>query len=115
MSKTRYVTIKRGPWPPPTGILDRLLRSSFFPKMNPDFDKVCTEITHWWLEIDASEQVHREIGFDAKHRPVFMAPFRKNIGVLIGDDRALENCFPEEIDAQSFEQTWQAMQKQYEA
>jgi hypothetical protein len=103
----RYVTTKRGPWPP-LGRFDRFLAAIHFPKSDQRFHLVAGKITDWWLELNESHQPQREIAFDGEGNVVFISPYRADIQIFLN-----VGCSPEEImgeiDGPSFEREWQAM------
>jgi hypothetical protein len=84
--KYRRFTI--GPWEKlPKSVLFRVL-TFWIPKANPDFEDTFSEVEYFWLEIDDSGQVQREIGFNKSGEPVTAAPLGKNLGIFTDEARA---------------------------
>lgn len=77
------------------------------PKANPDFDTAYERVLYWWLEIDDSNQVQREIGFDQSGQAAAIAPWRDNMGIFTDHADAPDHTGPA-VDPAEFEATWQA-------
>ena len=106
----RYVEFIAGPWEAPP-LLGRLL-GLVLPAANPDFETAYQRVTSWWLEIDDSGAVQREIGFDARHLPVAIAPFRDNFGIFTEHDTH-PNPLGGEQDATQFDAAWNAVASRF--
>ena len=106
----RYVAFICGPWGKP-GILGRVL-GKVLPQANPDFEHAYQCVTSWWLEIDETGQVQREIAFDVGQCPIAIAPFRQNFGVFTDLEGHPEPLGPE-LDALLFESAWQEVASRF--
>jgi hypothetical protein len=108
---TRIHHFNCGPWPAETGWLRwvaRVLRV-VIPQANPDFEGRYEHVTNWWLEVDDSGLVQREIGFDPTGDPLVAAPLGKNLGVFTDSDGAPEPL-GELIEPGEFERMWSEFQ-----
>lgn len=100
-----------GPWPGETGWLRWLARGLRFllPQANPDFGNRYERVTNWWLEVDESGVVHREIGFDQTGDVLVAAPLGRNIGVFTASDGVPEPLGAV-VDPGEFERMWSEFQ-----
>jgi hypothetical protein len=62
----------------------------WIPKGNPDFEDKLGEVHYFWLEINDTGQVTREIGFSQSGEPLTAAPLGENLGVFTDEERAPE-------------------------
>ncbi len=106
----RYATFKCGPWSKPSAAFK--LFGWVLPRVNPDFEAVYQQVTHWWLEIDDNGQVLREIGFTEHKYPVAIAPFGKNFGIFTDIEGPPAPLGPE-VGTEAFEQAWRAVETQH--
>lgn len=106
----RCVTFHSGPWPR-SSLVGRAL-SRILPSANPDFDSTYERVESWWLELDETSAVCRELAFDASGATVAAAPLGENLGIFTDLGSAPEGL-GDSVDASEFERTWQRFEEEW--
>jgi len=90
----------------------RLIRVLIFfvPSANPDFEALYPDIVVWYVEVDESGVVKRELALDSSGEPIMAGPWHQNRGFWTDSPERfpIEEASP--IDRQTFEACWKTFQ-----
>jgi hypothetical protein len=111
----RIARFEAGPWPRLTGWRSVLFRALglVLPRANPDLEPVYEHVTHWWLEVDDTGLVRREVAFDDTGRAIAAAPLGDNRGIFTDLDSA-PDPLGESVQPADFEQAWKDVRGRFD-
>jgi hypothetical protein len=92
----------------PLDIKARLIRAAlwFVPRANPDYERLFPHVRKWFVEVDESGRVQREIGVASDGAPLFAAPDDRNLGFWTDSDKTFLKSELTPLAASEFEQLW---------
>jgi hypothetical protein len=95
-------------WPEKEPVSVKLWRTVLFfvPRANPDYDKKMHLLHEWWIEFDEAGNPGREIGLDARGKPVLAGPDDRNYGFWLDTNMTLKDFDHDEVPLKSFEALW---------
>ena len=87
-------------------IANAILRA-VLPRANPDIEHLIEQACTWWLEIEATGEPSREIGFTETGAPIVIGPVGRNHGYLVdASDDWSESTDDSPDVAANFERVW---------
>jgi hypothetical protein len=78
------------------------------PAANPDFDHVYDRVVAFHIELDSDGFPEREVGIDANGQVLAIAPWRKNVGLILDTDGTFDPSKYERISAEQFQREWES-------
>jgi|SRR5882672_6684389 len=103
----QYRHFTAGPWKKLSKAKKTFVKLLMFwiPNANPHFENKFSKVHYFWLEIDSSGQVCREIGFSQAGVPLTVAPVGKNHGIF-SDLGSAPEPLGNPVDPDEFERTF---------
>jgi hypothetical protein len=78
------------------------------PSASPGLEPFWRDASYWWLEVDATGEPRREIGFSSAGQPLVVGPVGDNVGFLIDSSDDWSAVAGDSVEAaENFDRIWE--------